>query len=575
MTPPAAGGAGPPGARTTSPPLLVPVSDVYQNEPGPPKVEPSYTPDWRFVLCASIPGSDDVLAPPRSIAEVVLDDGEAADAERRAEREAVRATAAADGSFGAGGGLAWLAPWVRPPDVPPEAIVLVPDHAIAIDVHRRDGRPLLHKALFAREGLFVEAAWRRDGLDGRTLLLGEPGDADRVMRHVLALVALDPPHAAEPPGPVPVEVPLAELGAPPAGAWWAPHFADAHSVRLTKTDYFGGRGTSLVTFLRREGAWFRVRVRAQAPGRLEIDFVPPKPVLVEAKRWVVGRAPWADGPFTPAEVGRIHAAQEACSLWQRAIAEARGILLARTSDPALRPRVEAAATAAAQEALAQRARRLDAVEPDAETFARRWRETPGATKIAPAPAPPPPHARPDALAGLVDRALAWLSAPITNGALSHVEGTPLAQGYGAGPVLRYEGPASIATIGAQNVPAVVVARRIPIAELARIQPHLPRVAAFVLEESRLPYEEEYFYASSRRATVKGVADAGERLRAGGFVLVDAVEGRVLLDMDRETIASYERLRRAGRPGGVDQDLEHVVMRRFEREAGAGGAPSPG
>ncbi len=132
--------------------------------------------------------------------------------------------------------------------------------------------------------------------------------------------------------------------------------------------------------------------------------------------------------------------------------------------------------------------------------------------------------------------------------------------YTIGPALIYEGPSSIDRINTSPLPVVVIADALPVEELGRID--VNRVYGFVIERCARSDPALVFLSNQHRAAVvraEGIFDAAHE---GQTVIVDGVEGRVILDPDGETRAHYETLRRQGpppRPAGFADELLRDTM----------------
>jgi hypothetical protein len=563
---------------------------------------PAAAPSWAFVLTERRDGAEG-LAPRRRLLDVIAGEASAIDALRREERALAAARA--------GAGPLVIAPWTLLREVPGEALAARADHAITVEAFGASDRPLLHKVFFVRDAACVEVC-RTAGPEAG-VVVGEPAPTERLTAEVRRIGGLER-RLAEPPAAACVPLvharPLAALrgaGLGRGGAigfdhaldaleeagldpetlerledarlvtlaqdgvalapepWWLDVLGEVRSLRLTKTEVLGGRGTAQAAWveLARSGAaWCRARIEDEggAGAALALEPVAWEVFERDLLRWIAGRAPWSEGPFDAGEANRLREAHDEWTRWQLALTQVRAALAAAYPNPLVRRRIDAEHEVARQENLAARTRRLDAVEPDRAAVPQRWGRTPSALRIA-ATEPGACDFRPYLTAALGRLSRAVAAAP--TGAL---EGTPLARNYAAGPVLRWPERGGIDQVRALCEPAIVVAQRIPLEVLARLSRFLPRVRGFVLEDGDLSYEEEIFYASSNRATVVGIAGLREAVRDAAWLFIDGPSGRVFTAMDAETAARYEAQRLVGRPGSADQDVEIVMARRLEREA---------
>ncbi len=126
-------------------------------------------------------------------------------------------------------------------------------------------------------------------------------------------------------------------------------------------------------------------------------------------------------------------------------------------------------------------------------------------------------------------------------------------------------------------PAVLLARDLTMEDLRRIEPLLPRLRGFVIERGDLPSDVQMYLAASNRAAVIGVPRAADLLEGRETVLVDGIEGRVLVEPDPATAERYRLLRHQGRPGTADEDVARIARSVMLPEIGrlAAGADAIG
>jgi len=149
-------------------------------------------------------------------------------------------------------------------------------------------------------------------------------------------------------------------------------------------------------------------------------------------------------------------------------------------------------------------------------------------------------------------------------------GVGAAWNYTMGPAYFYRGRRSIDEIYSLRMPAVVVAERIPLADLTRIE--LTRVCGFVLGSGTTAEPEFFFYMSKRRATVIAVPSIVEDVRADDPIIVDGVSGTVYIQPDEPTIERYREMRHQGPPPPPACKLADLAL--IAANAAAHPAPQP-
>lgn len=145
--------------------------------------------------------------------------------------------------------------------------------------------------------------------------------------------------------------------------------------------------------------------------------------------------------------------------------------------------------------------------------------------------------------------------------MKEFKGVSAAWNYTIGPAHLFEGPASIDSINLQAMPVVVVGQYLPLPDLAKIDMH--HVYGFVLEGGGLGDQTRVFYSNQHRATVMQCEGILAEVQGGETIIVDGVEGKVIVDPDEATLARYEELRGKGPPPEPEGFAEQLLRDAME------------
>lgn len=154
------------------------------------------------------------------------------------------------------------------------------------------------------------------------------------------------------------------------------------------------------------------------------------------------------------------------------------------------------------------------------------------------------------------------------GFMQIIEGKSAAWNYTMGPAYIWMGTKSIDQVYGMTLPVVIVADYIPPEDLGKIQ--LSRVLGFAIERGKAGDPANVYYQSQHRATVIKAAGLLEHVKGGQTIVVDGVNGFVVVDPDEEMRAKYQDLRNQDlppEPPGMAAEMLAIAQdfRKFSAE----------